>query len=100
MTGWPVSHVGAEKAIITTDLVTEPQVTFCFHAVSKGGAVVIAGLNRLEINNIQLPASVMTLFKTTVKGSLFGDCNPTTDEGYDDLLAGKNVRGVLVHEGA
>ena len=62
-----------------------------------------------------------------VKGSLFGDCNPTTDipkilglyqagdlkldeiitrtytldevnEGYDDLLAGKNVRGVIVHE--
>ncbi|MCW2616580.1 MAG: NDMA-dependent alcohol dehydrogenase [Frankiales bacterium] len=119
--------VGAEKAIITTDLVTEPQVTSCFNAVSKGGTVVITGLNKLELNNIQLPASVMTLFKKTVKGSLFGDCNPTTDipkilglyqsgdlkldeiitntytldtinEGYDDLLAGKNVRGVLVHD--
>ena len=61
-----------------------------------------------------------------MKGSLFGDCNPTTDipkilglyqagdikldeiitrtytldevhEGYDDLLAGKNVRGIVVH---
>ena len=71
--------------------------------------------------------SIMTLFRKTVKGSLFGDCNPTTDipkilglyqagdlkldeiitrtytldevdEGYDDLLAGKNVRGVIVHE--
>jgi alcohol dehydrogenase (nicotinoprotein) len=78
---------------------------------------------------VPLPASVMTLYKKTVKGSLFGDCNPTADipkilglyqsgdlkldeiitntytldtvnEGYDDLLAGKNVRGVLVHEGA
>ena len=121
--------VGAEKAIITTDLVTEPQVTACFNAVSKGGTVVIIGLNKLDVMNIQLPASVMTLYKKTVKGSLFGDCNPTTDipkilglyqsgdikldeiitntytldtinEGYDDLLAGKNVRGVLVHEPA
>jgi S-(hydroxymethyl)glutathione dehydrogenase/alcohol dehydrogenase len=119
--------VGADKAIITTDLVTEPQVTASFHTVSKGGTVVITGLNRLDLNNIQLPASVLTLFKKTVKGSLFGDCNPTTDipkilglyqsgdikldelitrtytldqvnEGYDDLLNGKNVRGVLVHE--
>ena len=67
----------------------------------------------------------MTLFRKTLKGSLFGDCNPTIDipkilglyqsgdikldeiitrtytldevnEGYDDLLAGKNVRGVVV----
>jgi len=119
--------VGADKAIITTDLVTEPQVTASFHTVSKGGTVVITGLNKLDINNIQLPATLLTLFKKTVKGSLFGDCNPTTDipkilglyqsgdvkldelitrtyrledinEGYDDLLAGKNIRGVLVHE--
>jgi alcohol dehydrogenase (nicotinoprotein) len=119
--------VGADKAIITTDLVTEPQVTASFHTVSKGGTVVITGLNRLDLNNIQLPAALMTLFRKTVKGALFGDCNPTTDipkilglyqsgdlkldeiitrtykleevnEGYDDLLAGKNVRGVMIHE--
>ncbi|HUR76055.1 MAG TPA: NDMA-dependent alcohol dehydrogenase [Sporichthya sp.] len=119
--------VGADKAIITTDLVTEPQVTTSFHTVSKGGTVVITGLNRFELNNIQLPSALMTLFRKTVKGSLFGDCNPTTDipkilglyqsgdlkldeiitrtytleevnEGYEDLLAGKNVRGVMVHE--
>jgi S-(hydroxymethyl)glutathione dehydrogenase/alcohol dehydrogenase len=76
--------------------------------------------------NIQLPGTVMTLYRKTLKGSLFGDCNPTTDipkilglyqsgdlkldeiitrtytldqvnEGYDDLLNGKNVRGVMVH---
>jgi alcohol dehydrogenase (nicotinoprotein) len=62
-----------------------------------------------------------------MKGSLFGDSNPTYDiprildlyrsgdvkldelitrtykleevnQGYDDLLAGKNIRGVIVHE--
>ncbi|MGQ0624798.1 MAG: NDMA-dependent alcohol dehydrogenase [Sporichthyaceae bacterium] len=119
--------VGADKAIITTDLVTEPQVTTSFHTVSKGGTVVLTGLNRFDVNNIVLPSAIMTLFRKTVKGSLFGDCNPTTDipkilglyqsgdlkldeiitrtytldevnEGYDDLLAGKNIRGVIVHE--
>ncbi len=119
--------VGADKGIITTDLVTEAQVTATFHTVSKGGMVVLTGLNKLDLNNVQLPGALMTLFRKTVKGSLFGDCNPTTDipkilglyqsgdlkldeiitrtykleevnEGYEDLLAGKNVRGVMVHE--
>jgi alcohol dehydrogenase (nicotinoprotein) len=75
---------------------------------------------------IQLPAQVATLWKKTIRGSLFGDCNPTTDiprlldlyrtgelkldelitnrysleqvdEGYADLLAGTNVRGIIEH---
>jgi S-(hydroxymethyl)glutathione dehydrogenase/alcohol dehydrogenase len=70
---------------------------------------------------------VLTLFRKQLRGSLFGDCNPTYDipkilglyqsgdlkldeiitrtytldqvqEGYEDLLAGKNIRGVVVHE--
>src|SRR6185437_6926806 len=89
--------------------------------------VVLTGLNKLEIPTVTLSGSILTLFRKTVKGSLFGDCNPTTDipkilglyqagdlkldeivtrtykleevnEGYDDLLAGKNVRGVMIHE--
>ena len=76
---------------------------------------------------IQLPGTILTLFRKSVIGSLFGDCNPTADipkilglyqsgvikldeiitrtyrldevnEGYDDLMNGKNVRGVIVHE--
>ncbi len=86
---------------------------------------MLTGLNKLMEQNIELPGSILTLFRKTMKGSLFGDCNPTTDipkilglyqsgdlkldeiitrtytldqvqEGYDDLLAGKNVRGVVV----
>jgi S-(hydroxymethyl)glutathione dehydrogenase/alcohol dehydrogenase len=88
---------------------------------------VVTGLNKLEIPTVTVSGSILTLFRKSIKGSLFGDCNPTTDipkilglyqsgdlkldelitrtyrleevnEGYDDLLAGKNVRGVLVHE--
>ena len=75
------------------------------------------------------PYSLMTLFRKEVKGTLFGNSNPTYDipkildlyrsgdvrldelitrtytleevnQGYDDLLAGKNIRGVIVHDTA
>ncbi|GAA4689118.1 NDMA-dependent alcohol dehydrogenase [Pseudonocardia yuanmonensis] len=118
---------GADKAVVTAGIVTEEIVTGAFDAIGKAGTVVLTGLNKLSAQNVNLPGSIFTLFKKTVKGSLFGDCNPTTDipkilglyqsgdlkldelitktytleqvnEGYDDLLNGKNVRGVLVHE--
>ncbi len=116
----------ADSAILTPGLVTSEIVAEGFNAIGKGGVVVLTGLNKLDEMNIQLPGSIMTLFRKTLKGSLFGDCNPTTDiprilglyqsgdikldeiitrtytldqvnEGYDDLLAGANVRGVMVH---
>ena len=69
----------------------------------------------------------MTLYEKTVKGTLFGSSNPMHDipkllglyragklkldelvtkrysldqinEGYQDLLDGKNIRGVMIHE--
>src|SRR5690349_22107599 len=117
----------ADSAILTVDLMTAEVVSAGFDAIGKGGTVVVTGLNKLEIPTVTLSGSILTLFRKTVKGSLFGDCNPTTDipkilglyqagdlkldeiitqtytldqvnEGYDDLLAGKNVRGVIIHE--
>jgi S-(hydroxymethyl)glutathione dehydrogenase/alcohol dehydrogenase len=118
---------GADSAIITVGLVDAEVVLAGFTAVGKGGIVVITGLNKLMEPTIQLPGTILTLFRKSVVGSLFGDCNPTTDipkilglyqsghikldeiitrtyrldevnEGYDDLLNGKNVRGIIVHE--
>jgi len=116
----------ADSAIITVGLVDAEVVGSAFNVIGKGGTVVVTGLNNFDVN-IQLPATVLTLFRKTIKGSLFGDCNPTTDipkilglyqagdlkldeivtrtytldqvnEGYDDLLNGKNIRGVIIHE--
>jgi NDMA-dependent alcohol dehydrogenase len=118
---------GADSAILTVDVMTPEVVTAGFYAVGKDGVVVVTGLSKLFEPTIQLPGAILTSFRKAVKGSLFGDCNPTTDipkllglyqagdlkldeiitrtytldevnEGYDDLLAGKNVRGVVVHE--
>jgi NDMA-dependent alcohol dehydrogenase len=118
---------GADKTIVTVGIVTEAIVADAFANTGKGGTIVLIGLNKLMAQNVQLPGTILTLFKKTVKGSLFGDCNPTTDiprilglyrsgdlkldelitrtytldqvnEGYEDLLNGKNVRGVVIHE--
>jgi alcohol dehydrogenase (nicotinoprotein) len=117
----------ADSAILTPGLMTSEIVSGGFNAIGKGGTVVLTGLNKIEEQNIELSGSVMTLFRKSLKGSLFGDCNPTTDipkilglyqsgdikldeiitrtytleqvnEGYDDLLAGKNIRGIVVHD--
>ena len=118
---------GADSAILTVDLMTAEVVAAGFNAIGKGGTVVVTGLNKLEIPTVTVSGSILTLFRKTIKGSLFGDCNPTTDipkilglyqagdlkldeiitrtytldevnEGYEDLLVGKNVRGVIIHE--
>jgi NDMA-dependent alcohol dehydrogenase len=118
---------GADKAILTVGLMDAEVVGAAFGATGKGSTIVLTGLNKLMAPTIQLPGTILTLFKKTVKGTLFGDCNPTTDipkllglyqsgdlkldeiitrtytldqvnEGYDDLLNGKNVRGIVVHD--
>jgi alcohol dehydrogenase (nicotinoprotein) len=70
---------GADKAVVTAGLVTNEIVTGAFYAIGKGGTLVLTGLNKFTAHNVTLPSAVMTLYKKTVKGTLFGDCNPTYD---------------------
>jgi S-(hydroxymethyl)glutathione dehydrogenase/alcohol dehydrogenase len=119
--------VGADKSIVTVDIVSEDVVQAGFDVIRKGGTEVITGLADPMKQTVHLSGAVMTLFQKTVKGTLFGAANPMRDitkmldlyraghikldelitkkykldeinQGYDDLLAGKNVRGVIVHE--
>ena len=118
--------VGADKSIVTVDIVNEQVVQAAFDIIRKGGTEVITGLADPTKATIQLSGAIMTLFQKTVKGTLFGASNPmydinklldlyqagqlkldelvttkyTLDQvnmGYDDLLGGKNIRGVIVH---
>jgi NDMA-dependent alcohol dehydrogenase len=119
--------VGADKSIVTVDVVNAEVVQSAFNVIRKGGTEVITGLADPTAVTIQLSGSVLTLFEKTVKGSLFGSANPmydinklldlyrsgnlkldelvtsrySLDEvnlGYQDLLDGKNIRGVIVHQ--
>lgn len=119
--------VGADKAIVTVDIVTSEVTTSALHAIRKGGTVVITGLADPSKNTIEFPGALLTLFEKRIQGSLFGSGDPfkdiprlvdmyqagqlkidemitntyTLDEvnkGYEDLLNGVNIRGVIVHD--
>jgi S-(hydroxymethyl)glutathione dehydrogenase/alcohol dehydrogenase len=118
--------VGADKAIVTVGVVKEDVVESAFNAIRKAGSVTITGLGNMMEKNIQLNSSMLTLMEKRVQGTLFGSSNPQYDirkmidlyrtgdvkldelvtqtytldqinEGYQDLLDGKNIRGVIVH---
>jgi alcohol dehydrogenase (nicotinoprotein) len=119
--------VGADNAIVTVGVVKEEVVTAAFNAIRKGGTVTVTGLGNLMENTIHLNGAMLTLFQKRVQGTLFGSANPIYDigkmldlyragdikldelitktyrldqinEGYQDLLDGRNIRGVIVHE--
>jgi len=119
--------VGADKAIVTVDIVNEQVVAQAFDAVRKGGTVVITGLADPNKLTVQLSSGVLTLYQKQLKGTLFGSGNPMHDipnllnlyragklkidelvsqtytldevnQGFRDMLDGKNIRGVVIHE--
>ena len=71
--------VGADKAIITVDVVDETVVQQAFDTIRKGGTAVITGLADPAKLTVHLSGAMMTLFRKEVKGTLFGNSNPTYD---------------------
>jgi S-(hydroxymethyl)glutathione dehydrogenase/alcohol dehydrogenase len=118
--------LGADKAILTPSVMTAQVVREAFDATGKASTIVLTSMSGFAEQTLALPGVVATLYKKTIKGSLFGDCNPTTDiprllelyrtgdlkldelittrypleqvnQGYQDLLGGKNLRGLIEH---
>ena len=119
--------VGADQALVTVGVVTEDVITAAFAAVRKGGTVVVTGLSGPGKNTIVLPSFELTLMEKRLQGSLFGGGNPFDDiplvldlyragklkldelittryrledinQGYADMHAGLNIRGLVVHD--
>ncbi|NEW40460.1 NDMA-dependent alcohol dehydrogenase [Nocardia cyriacigeorgica] len=119
---------GADQAIITVGTVTEDVVSAAFDIVGKGGTVVITGLADPAKATVHVSGAMLTLNEKTIKGTLFGSANPQYDivrllrlydagqlnlddlvttkyrledinQGYQDLRDGKNIRGVVIHDG-
>src|SRR5581483_10370444 len=101
--------VGADQALITVGVVTEEVVAAAFAAVRKRGTVVL------------------TLFEKRIQGAVFGSGNPfdtiprllelyragqlkldelvtnryrleDVNQGYRDMLDGRNIRGLMIHD--
>lgn len=119
---------GVDAAIIAVGRVDGDIIGDVFSAVGKAGRCILvsqgSGERRIAINPQELAGLTKTL-----KGVLYGECNPTVDvpkflslyrdgfikldelvtrsytlneinEAYDDMHEGRNIRGVLIHEHA
>jgi len=118
---------GADQALILVGTVDEYVVAAATAVIGKGGTVVITGLADPTKLTVHVSGADLTLNEKTIKGTLFGSANPQYDivrllrmydqgelkldelvttrysleevnKGYEDLRAGKNIRGVIVHE--
>jgi S-(hydroxymethyl)glutathione dehydrogenase/alcohol dehydrogenase len=119
--------VMADSALLTVGVVEGPMINDAFNIIRKGGAVVLTGLAPTEDMNAVLPMAWITLFQKRLLGSLYGEANPRADiprllnlyrdgqllldetvtreykladinEGFDDMMAGRNIRGVILHD--
>ncbi|SNS83995.1 S-(hydroxymethyl)glutathione dehydrogenase / alcohol dehydrogenase [Geodermatophilus pulveris] len=117
---------GADKAIVTIGVTKGEHVAQAFSSVRKAGVVVVTGLGDITQVGLPISIGELTLFAKEIKGAMFGDQNPSADilkmlrlyqegrlkldelvtkqytldtinEGYEDMHAGRNIRGVLIH---
>lgn len=119
---------GADAAILTMDLPTNTDVADGFRAIGKGGTVVLTGMAALaEPMGIPIHLLELAGMQKSITGALFGMCSPASDIlrqidlyragklkleemvtrrytlddinlAVDDLLDGRNIRGVVVHD--
>jgi S-(hydroxymethyl)glutathione dehydrogenase/alcohol dehydrogenase len=119
---------GADSAICTMDGPTGEDVAAAFEAISKGGTVVVTGMaSHHTPAGIPVHLLMLAAFEKRIQGCLFGMCAPATDilrqidlyragrlkldelvtqryplesinDAVADLLAGRNIRGVIMHE--
>jgi NDMA-dependent alcohol dehydrogenase len=117
---------GADASVVTVGVTRSSHIEQAFWATRKGGTIVItgtAGANDTE--GLSLTAWDISMTNKRIQGSLFGECNPKIDiprqiamyragqlkldelvttkysldnivTGYEDMRAGKNMRGVVV----
>lgn len=118
---------GADVVIVCTGNTTEPIISAAYSGLGKRGRLVLAGMSQDVMDkNVQLPGTQLIFNEQTVRGTIYGSCNPRRDVpllmdlykrgllkldelvsqeyaltdinlGFDDLRKGKNLRGVIAH---
>jgi S-(hydroxymethyl)glutathione dehydrogenase/alcohol dehydrogenase len=119
---------GADAAILTMGSPTNADVADAFAAIGKGGTVVLTGMAAVaEPMGIPVHLLELAGMQKTIKGNMFGMCSPPADilrqidlyragklkldemitrrypldevnTAVDDLLEGRNIRGVIIHD--
>jgi alcohol dehydrogenase (nicotinoprotein) len=118
----------ADHAIITVGRLEREVVDQAAAVIGKGGQLTITSVGRSADNQIQLAGNGQVVgYQRRIQGHVFGMCNPLYDvprllnlyrdgqlrldelitnrysldeinRGYEDLEAGRNIRGLIVHE--
>lgn len=118
---------GADATIVTIGVVQPEHVAEALASIRKAGTVVLTGLGNMMSVGAPISLADLTIMQKRLQGSLFGQCNPKRDipnllrmyqaghlkldelitrrytldqvaEAYDDLRAGRNIRGVIVFD--
>ncbi len=117
---------GADSAIVCTGVLQAEDVSESFASIRKAGTVVVTSLGHADLD-LAVNARELTLYQKRIQGAVFGASNPLIDiplmltlyqsgqlvlddlitaryrledinEGYDDLHAGANLRGIIVFD--
>jgi NDMA-dependent alcohol dehydrogenase len=118
---------GADAAVVCVGETHGTHIAEAFDAIRKGGTVVMTGISDFAVKGIPVSPTQMTLYQKRLQGSLYGELNPKHDiprlldlyqvgklrldelitrtyrladiaQGWADLEAGLNIRGVILHE--
>jgi NDMA-dependent alcohol dehydrogenase len=116
---------GADATVVTVGVVTGEHIAQAVDSVRKAGTVVLTGTGGMRSAGIPINPTMFTVFQKRLQGALFGGCNPRWDvpnllrqyaagtlkldelvtrtysldevaEGYADMRAGTNVRGLVL----
>lgn len=114
----------ADACLITTDVAEGSYLGEALSVVGKRGRVVVTAIGHPDEQTVSASLLELTLYEKTIRGALFGSCNPQHDipryiemynlgqlkldelvtreyqleeinQGYDDMLQGRNIRGVI-----
>lgn len=117
----------ADHALLTVGVLDHRTTSQAASIIGKLGSVVVVATGNYSENQIEMSVVNLKGYQQSIKGALFGGCNPLYDiprlvrlyregalkldglvtsryrldelnEGFDDLLAGRNIRGVVIHE--
>lgn len=118
---------GFDKVILTIGVGNGDVLGQAFWLGGKRAKIVVTNIHPVAETSIAIPAAFLTVFEKQLIGSLFGSANPRKDipkllelytqgqldldglvtrtytldqinDGYADMNAGKNIRGVMVYE--
>lgn len=118
---------GADAAIVTIGVVRGEHIGEALASIRKAGTVVVTGLGDITAVGAPIALGDLTLMQKRLQGSLFGESNPRRDipnllrmyqqgrlkldelvtktytldqvaEAYEDMHAGRNLRGVIVFD--